>query len=435
MRLARQPGPSALLRLLFEIDATRAPLHPLLLQGWLLLTGPSDLAGRAFSAACGLLTVAVVYAIGRDAVDRRTGIWAAWLIAISPALVRYSREVRMYAWLVLLTCLAWWLFIRLARSRDPGSTRDRARLAGCSLLMTALAYSHPLGLLMNAALMAGSRLNWNRPARSWRLLQASWILAFAPWARFYVDHPPESVVDRASIRILLGMPIEFIGGNFAAMAATVGIIAWGLRSSWSNPLWRFLLPWFGMPPLILFAWSQIGSPLFGPARYTLFVAPAYLLMVAIGLSRMPRLAAIPLAIAGAALSASLLASSVYRNDLKADWRQAAIELDRLDPSSGVVVVATDSPRNVEVETARYYLSPSWRAVPQFDPTGVPWSESIDPHRVGTLAFAVGVRDGRPVATVDPAFQNGEPIALPGLNLILVRSGSFRRPGPNRTSNR
>src|SRR3954466_4066741 len=48
LRLATQPDPSALLRLLPEIDATRAPLHPLLLQGWVALFGASSLAGRAF---------------------------------------------------------------------------------------------------------------------------------------------------------------------------------------------------------------------------------------------------------------------------------------------------------------------------------------------------------------------------------------------------
>ena len=49
LRLARADGPSALLDLLGKIDATRAPLHPLVLQAWVKAFGPSEASGRAFS--------------------------------------------------------------------------------------------------------------------------------------------------------------------------------------------------------------------------------------------------------------------------------------------------------------------------------------------------------------------------------------------------
>ena len=48
MRLAQTANPAALIRLLGRIDGTRAPLHPLILQGWLRLFGTSELAGRSF---------------------------------------------------------------------------------------------------------------------------------------------------------------------------------------------------------------------------------------------------------------------------------------------------------------------------------------------------------------------------------------------------
>lgn len=435
MRLARQANPTALLRLLFEIDATRAPLHPLLLQGWLRLTGPSDAAGRAFSAVCGVLTVAVVHAIGRDAFNRRVACWAAWLVAIAPALVRYSREVRMYSWLVLVTCLAWRLLVVVRRGERAGPVRDRIELSAWAVAMAAIAYSHPLGLLMNAALMIGSALIWQRSWVSWLLAQLGWIVLVAPWARFYLDHGPESVVDRASIRMLLGLPIEFIGGNFAVLAVVAGVIGWGGFRAREGPVWRALLAWFAIPPLVLFAYSQAGHSLFGPARYTLYVAPAYLLLAAVGLAELSWRLAVPLAIVGAVLSGSLLGRSVYPDDLKADWRRAAVELGRLDRVSGLVVVATDSARNVEVETARYYLPPHWRAVPQLDDQGVPWSESIAADPAETRAFAVGVREGRPIRPIDPAFQGGELIRLAGLDLVVVRSGGLRDPGPDRASDR
>ena len=116
MRLAQAGSPAALIDQLFRIDATRAPLHPLLLEGWVGVFGVSEAAARAFSVLCGVLTVLLVFDIGRVAFDRPTGLWAAWLAAISPVLIVYSREARMYAWLVLMTCLCWRLLLGLRNS-------------------------------------------------------------------------------------------------------------------------------------------------------------------------------------------------------------------------------------------------------------------------------------------------------------------------------
>ena len=142
MRLARTDSPTAMLKLLADIDATRAPLHPILLQGWLAIFGTSDVAGRAFSCLCGIVTVAAVFWVGLHAFDRVTALWASWLCALSPLLIYYSRETRMYALLVLVTCLAWGCLFAHARHAA------RWRLGLYGLCLIALGYTHPLGLLM-----------------------------------------------------------------------------------------------------------------------------------------------------------------------------------------------------------------------------------------------------------------------------------------------
>jgi len=123
MRLAQAPTPAILIDRLFQIDATRAPLHPLLLQGWLRLFGSTEASARALSVLCGLLTVGLVWWVGRLVFDPATGLWAAWLSALSPLLVYYSREARMYAWLVMLTGLCWGLLFSGKGARRP---RDRS---------------------------------------------------------------------------------------------------------------------------------------------------------------------------------------------------------------------------------------------------------------------------------------------------------------------
>ncbi len=177
MRLARTENPAALIRLLNQIDATRAPLHPLLLQAWVALFGPSDAAGRAFSVLCGIMTVGLVYSIGLRAFDTTTGLWASWLCALSPFLVYYSREARMYMWLVLVTCWAWDLLFSHSQSPRPW------KLALYGLSLIAIVYSHPLGLLMIGALGLASVLfrSWFRMSwRGWLYTHFAVVLAIAP---------------------------------------------------------------------------------------------------------------------------------------------------------------------------------------------------------------------------------------------------------------
>ena len=86
MRLATAPTLTALLDRLFQIYAT-AQLHPLLLQRWIGLFGSSEAAGRSLSVVCGIVTVGLVYWSGLLVFDRASGLWAAWLAAISPPLL------------------------------------------------------------------------------------------------------------------------------------------------------------------------------------------------------------------------------------------------------------------------------------------------------------------------------------------------------------
>ena len=225
MRLARTANPAELIALLRQIDGTRAPLHPLLLQGWLRAFGSSELAARSFSAVCGMLTVVAVYFLGRRLFDERTGRWAAWFTAVCPPLVYYSQEARMYAWLVLLTCLSWLVFVRFYRAAD-----GRA-MALYGILLTALVYSHPLGLFMVAAHGLAYLLVRKSLAlgfRWWLAIQAAVALAIAPWIPRYLDHGTDYPLPVYSLRFLLAVPIEYVGGNSVVLLACMMVIAFGL---------------------------------------------------------------------------------------------------------------------------------------------------------------------------------------------------------------
>ena len=119
-------------------------------------------------------------------------------------------------------------------------------------------------------------------------------------------------------------------------------------------------------------YSYFSEPIFGPPRYHLFIAPAYLILLAHGLARLPTVIRWPLVAVGAVLSLSLLQN--YHQSLKADWRGLATWIETREANtragdspraSPTILVHPSDPRfpREQVEAARYYLSPRFRVVP------------------------------------------------------------------------
>jgi 4-amino-4-deoxy-L-arabinose transferase-like glycosyltransferase len=73
---------------------------------------------RLFSAFFGVLGVWAIYLFARELFGRRTGWWAALIIAISPFAVQYSQEGRMYVMLVFLITIAAYFFVRALKTEQ-----------------------------------------------------------------------------------------------------------------------------------------------------------------------------------------------------------------------------------------------------------------------------------------------------------------------------
>ncbi len=157
--------------------------------------------------------------------------------------------------------------------------------------------------------------------------------------------------------------------------------------------------WLTVPPVLLYAYSRVADPIFGPPRYTLFVGPAYLVLVARGLGKLPWPLSITAAAAGAILSGVMLLNDVYRPDLKADWRDVAAYLNRRDPGAVVAVISADSSSNTELETARYYFKPG-RLV-------IAWSGRPGDlmSRVGSIWVAISLQNSQPIGALPAELTN------------------------------
>jgi hypothetical protein len=298
-----------------------------------------------------------------------------------------------------------------------------------------LAYSHPLGLVMDATLalagLAGARVCFGG-YRPWLLVHGLALVLILPWVKNYFDHPPEFLSGHQPLRFLLGVPIAFIGGDSRVLAGLLLLIVVGLWrhgqpagkepepdaafAQWLGPV--LLLLWLVAPPTVLYAYSLVSYPIFGPARYTAFVAPPYLILAAGGLRRLPALLRYALASLLAIISALALGPLAFDPELRADWRAFAHTVsarlrDRRGDRISIIVASSDRLRNVEVETARYYLPENCTVIGAEDAGAEKLREAA-----GTEAyFAVGLRHGDPVAAVPNRlggyeFQKGE--RYPGL---------------------
>ena len=118
------------------------PLYHLTLWLTIRVFGHSEFAVRLPSLIAGTLMIPVLYELGRELYDRRTGLIAAGFAAVSPLLIWYSQEVRMYEFAALFGLLA--VLTQLRAIRRPSMWNWAAYI----LATAALLWSHYFGLLL-----------------------------------------------------------------------------------------------------------------------------------------------------------------------------------------------------------------------------------------------------------------------------------------------
>ncbi|MBI3537456.1 MAG: glycosyltransferase family 39 protein, partial [Chloroflexi bacterium] len=94
------------------------PLYYFLLHFWIALVGNSEFAARFLSVGAGVLVVVVTFRLARKLFAEKVGSIAAFLAALSPLLIYYSQETRMYIFLPLWSALAVWAMVVMLEVRD-----------------------------------------------------------------------------------------------------------------------------------------------------------------------------------------------------------------------------------------------------------------------------------------------------------------------------
>ncbi|HEX3074174.1 MAG TPA: glycosyltransferase family 39 protein, partial [Ignavibacteriales bacterium] len=90
------------------------PLYYIILNFWEIIFGDSEISSRALSLIFNVLTVYFLYRAASYLYDKKTGLAAAFILAISPFHIYYSQEARMYSLLGLLSLLSVYYFVKSA---------------------------------------------------------------------------------------------------------------------------------------------------------------------------------------------------------------------------------------------------------------------------------------------------------------------------------
>ncbi|MGH9194981.1 MAG: glycosyltransferase family 39 protein [Acidimicrobiia bacterium] len=313
------------LKVLFNKEANMALYH-VLLRFWLSL-GESEFFVRSLSVLPAVLTVPVLYALGVRLFDTRVGLLAALLIALNEFHIEYAQEARSYSLTVLLVTLSSLFFVR---SIERPSRKDWAAY----VLTSALAvYSHFFGALVLAAHWA-SVLFLKRRNVPWKGLVASTALIgllLLPLGVFTLTgvqtqiswiRPPE-VADVGKLFLTMaGGPLLLIVYSVPCLLALTVAARRSRPAGAPREIWRhgLLVIWLFLPVTLALGVSAV-KPLF-VERYLIVCLPPFLILAALGLSRLKS----RLILAGALIAIVGLAApqlfAYYRPFHKDDWRGA-----------------------------------------------------------------------------------------------------------------
>ena len=183
----------------------------------------SVFALRVVSAAFGLITVVLVYFVGREIKGRVFGLWSALALATMPWAIYYSRIAFSTGEVLCLEMLAVYLAVSGLRLAAPWRVCLSIVIASsCMYLYTAALVSVPVTIVM--AVLA---TRWRELVRTrfgvWVLYCAVGVGALLPYVVLHLYHPSVGAQTTTSVAIsgLLGT-----GGGSVASAAHQAVINW-----------------------------------------------------------------------------------------------------------------------------------------------------------------------------------------------------------------
>jgi len=333
--ISRRPGP-VFWHFLWHDEGNMA-LYYVLLKPWLQL-GYGEATVRLLSLIPGILSIPMMYVLGKRLFGREVGILGAALLAVNACAVAVSQEARAYSFVVLLVLLSTYLFVRLIESPNKSYSLAFAYAFAAGLI----AYFHYFGVLVPAA-HAVSMFALPAKRRPWRPLFLAWaIIILLTFPILWLIHAQDvghiSWLQPPSWLELYHLGVFLAADGGKAVGAVLlslelllaGFFLAAFRSVWrdgNDELWRWryaLIASAVATPLVITLLASIARPAFYH-RFLIICLPGWLLITAVGASQI-RLRPCRMAAILAVCALSLVATVLLYSRLTEDWRAAVMYL-------------------------------------------------------------------------------------------------------------
>ena len=398
VRLTEEPFTA----LVQELQTTsRPPVYVLLGYVWTQLFGTSEAATRSLSTVAGILSVIVLYAIGKRLLGTRAALIGSLLMAISAFQIWYSQEFRYYAVFQLTLLTSIYFYIAALKS---GKLSHFLLFAFFSVIAT---YVHTYGVFLLAGLGLHFVLQWHHYPKLrvyWVVAQALILLGIAPQLSSTVK---DLIGTTAAVEVAIGggtpaiewLPVpplyapvrtlvnfiliqrSYLGWStigFGAAALFLGTAIFAFRKGirqwflsvqgvaqqlitlvrgWDSTL-ILLLCWLIVPIVIPFVLSLLFAPMYLD-RYVIAAAPAWYLSIAAAIYALRNVVPQTLSISVLALYVLGALGTYYNESLKEQWRETArYVMENQSPDDAIVLSYGSLPGDAfNVQNSFYWYYP------------------------------------------------------------------------------
>lgn len=352
---------------------------------WANLVGKSVLSLRYLSIVISLITLLMVYSLGKALFDSVTGWLAALVWAMSRLDIYYAQEIRTYALLSLLAvisiyslhmCLGdsrgrHWIWIHLvANTLLPWSHSFAAFLIAAEAIFLLIFYRHKRRFLVawfvGQALIAASFVAWQCTNDMKKIeLDMAWVRP-CTWTKILCDN---------GMGILRGRSIPALNIIPVVLWVALGYFGYSLfkqsqhrNEGVSEPAnhgpknFVLLMLWFLVPTILLAAMSYFYRPCY-ISRYILYRSPALAILVAAAVTTTFRRNPVTGVVLVAILIGSILNDlSAFARPFRTNYRSVADKMAaEWKPGDRLVLV-----RTLDLPVFQYYCGLEPRFVTSLD---------------------------------------------------------------------
>lgn len=271
----------------YSLSDFQPPLYHFILLAWTRLFGFSEIALRFPSLLAGLALVYFVFKLGELIASKKVGIIAGLLVATNPLLIYYSQEGRTYILTTLFVTMSFYFLLK------------RSSLAYLFSTLLAIWSSYLACLVVPLQLLYLVRHKRFRLALALTLTSSTFLL----WLPSLWQSLQIGLGDASSIpgwgRVVGGVSLKalaltWVKANIGRISFEnnylygfiVGLLALLHAYILRKSRFSILILWIFVP-VILASFISLWVPVYSYTR-VLFIVPAYLLLLSLGLSHLPR---------------------------------------------------------------------------------------------------------------------------------------------------